>query len=53
MIWRARQHGCVDQRTSRKRVFEDEAARLMRDLKRGTPTGEGASLWVTLLRWLW
>ena len=41
MIWRARQYGWADQRTCRKRDFEDEAVRLLRDLKRGTPTWGG------------
>ena len=41
MVWRARQNGFAAADTARQRLFDDEALRLERDVKRFQPQADG------------
>ena len=41
MVWRARQHGFAAADSARQRLFDDEALRLARDVKRFQPQEDG------------
>ena len=41
MVWRARQHGFATADAARKRLFDDEALRLERDVRRFQPQADG------------
>ena len=56
MMWRARAHGFADRTSGRKRVFEDESDKLIRDIRKLQPQKDGllgdASAAILLQGWV-